>query len=114
MNLSPHRNLTRTVAGFLVVIGLLALPAGASPRGWSFFSSPWTLLSAFWEDIGLVVDPNGQPSDIGTVADPSGSPAPGVVFGNIGLVVDPSGQPVANPGSQDIGIEADPDGLPHN
>lgn len=114
MNASPHRRFTSTVAGLLVVLGLLALPAGASPRGWSYFSSPWSLLSALWEDIGLVVDPNGLPSDIGAVADPNGRTLPGVVIGNIGLVVDPSGQPAADPGSQDIGTVADPNGLPNH
>lgn len=114
MNASQHRQFTRTVAGFLVVIGLLALPVGASPGDWSFFSSPWSLLSALWENIGLVVDPSGQPSDIGTIADPRGRTAPGVVIGNIGTIADPNGRPAENPGSQDIGAVADPDGQPLN
>ncbi|HEV7667689.1 MAG TPA: hypothetical protein VGS22_04130 [Thermoanaerobaculia bacterium] len=110
MNASPHRQFTRTVAGFLVLLGLLGLPAGASPRGWSFFSSPWSQLSALWEDIGLVVDPSGEPRGIVIEADPGGRPALGVVIGNLGAVADPNGLPAANPGSQDIGLVVDPDG----
>lgn len=114
MNASPNRHFTRTVAGFLVMLGLLALPAGASPRDWSLFSAPWSLLLALWENIGLVADPNCPPSDIGTVADPNGRQAPGLVIGNIGTIADPSGRPAADPGSQEIGTVADSDGQPNN
>ncbi len=91
MNASSPSRLRRPVAAFLLVIAFLALPTGAAPRDWSFFSSPWSLLSALWAEIGLVVDPGGQPNDYGSV-------------------VDPSGQPAANPGSQDYGSVVDPDG----
>ncbi|HEV7669007.1 MAG TPA: hypothetical protein VGS22_10815 [Thermoanaerobaculia bacterium] len=110
MNASPHRRTFAPLAGFLLILGLLALPAGASPRDWSFFSSPWSLLSALWENIGLEGDPNGRPSDIGLEMDPNGRTAPWMLSGNIGLEMDPSGRPAANPGSQNIGIEADPNG----
>ncbi len=113
MNLSPHRHCIRATAGFLVVLALLAAPAGASPKDWSTFS-PWRLLTALWQKIGLVVDPDGQPSDIGLEADPGGRSAPGHLVANIGLVVDPSGQPAVNPGSQDIGLVVDPNGAPHH
>lgn len=111
MNLSPQRRLQCSVATLLVLLALFALPAGASPREWSFFSSPWSLLSGLWKDIGLVVDPGGQPSDYGAVVDPGGRTAPGIVFGNYGAVVDPSGRPNNNGGS-DLGSTFDPSGQP--
>jgi hypothetical protein len=114
MNLSPHRRLQCSVATLLLMLAFFALPAGASPRDWSFFSSPWSLLSVLWENYGAVVDPNGQPSDYGAVVDPGGRSAPGIVVGNLGAVVDPSGQPAANPGSQELGAVVDPDGQPNH
>ncbi len=113
MNLSPQRRLQCSVATVLLLLAFLALPAGASPRDWSFFSSPWSLLLALWEELGAVVDPSGQPSDIGIEADPGGRTAAGIVVGNLGAVVDPNGQPAANPGSQELGAVVDPDGQPN-
>ncbi len=106
---SPHP--PRLLVGFLLALGLAAVPAGAAPRDWFDFS-PWRLLSALWESIGLVADPGGRPSDIGLVADPDGRPAPGPATGNIGLVADPSGQPAPGVVTGDIGLVMDPDGQP--
>ncbi len=118
MKTSPRHRSPRPIVGFLLALGLAALPAGAAPRDW-FDLSPWRLLSALWESIGLVADPSGRPApglatgDIGLILDPSGRPAPGAVTGNIGLEMDPGGRPAANPGSAGIGLEMDPDGQPH-
>ncbi|MEP7009272.1 MAG: hypothetical protein ABJC13_03015 [Acidobacteriota bacterium] len=100
MNPSPQSRPHRSVAA-LLLLAFLALPAGAAPRDCSFFSSPWSLLSALWEELGAVVDPSDRP-------------APGIVVGNNGAVAHPNGQPAAGPGSQDIGIEADPNGQPNH
>ncbi len=113
MNLSPQRRLQCSVATVLLLLAFLALPAGASPRDWSFFSSPWSLLLALWQELGAVVDPNGQPSDYGAVVDPGGRTAPGIVVGNYGAVVDPSGRPNENGGS-DYGSTFDPNGQPNH
>ncbi len=113
MNPSPQRRLHRPIAAIVVVLAFLALPAGASPRGWSFFPSPLNLLSAIWEELGAVVDPGGQPSDYGSTFDPGGRPAPGIVVGNYGAVADPSGQPNENGGS-DLGSTFDPSGQPNH
>ncbi len=101
MNRSPHRHFTCIVAGLLLGLALLAGPAGAAPKDWALFSSPWSLLSRLWAEIALIADPNGW-----TV--------PSHVTGNIGLEMDPNGRPAANPGSQNIGLEMEPDGAPHH
>ncbi|MEP7008895.1 MAG: hypothetical protein ABJC13_01085 [Acidobacteriota bacterium] len=113
MTLPPHRHAYRTAAGFLLGLALLAGPAGAAPKDWALFTSPWSLLSRLWAEIGLEADPSGRPS-IGLEADPDGRTAPHLVIGNVGLEMDPNGRPFANPGSQDVGLEADPNGAPHH
>ncbi len=112
MNASPQRNLHRSVAVLVLLLAFLAMPAGASARDWTLFS-PWRLLSSLWEELGAVVDPNGQPSDYGAVVDPGGRTAPGIVVGNYGAVVDPSGRPNENGGS-DYGSTFDPNGQPNH
>ncbi len=120
MNAIPrHRlpRLPRPLVGFLLALGLAALPAGAAARDW-FDLSPWRLLSALWESIGLEADPGGRPAPglatggIGLIMDPSGRPAPGAVTGYIGLVADPGGQPTPSAATGDIGLEMDPSGQP--